>query len=113
MTDHEIIRCIDDGANFYLRFFGSAIHMDYYKNDYYSYIRPKQGEHGVKFAFNVRLENLSESECLEKISELKSLNLPVWWDLQSSNDLYRLVHGKDKEKPAFHHLKNIELIEHQ
>lgn len=100
MTDHEIIRCVDDGANFYLRFFGDATHMEYCNNDYYSYILPKQGEHGIKFVFNVNLENLPKSECDAKISEVKSLKMPIWWDLQTSDSLYKLIHGKDKEKPT-------------
>ena len=101
MTEQEIIRCVDDGANFYLCFFGNAVHMDYHSNRFYSYIQPKQGEHGVKFAFDVKLEHLSEKEQLEKISELKSLKMPVWWDLQPSDSLYRLINGKDKGKTIF------------
>lgn len=99
MTGQEIIRYVNDGAIFYLRFFGDAKHMEYYKGDYYSYIQPKQGEHGVKFAFDVKLDNLPESVCIEKIAELKSLKMPVWWDLQLSDGLYRIIHGKDKAKP--------------
>ena len=99
MTEQEIIRHINDGANFYLRFFGDATHMIYHKNDFYSFIQPKQGEHGVSFAFDVKLENLSEKEQLEKISELKSLKMPIWWDLQASDSLYKLIHGSDKQKP--------------
>ena len=100
MTDREIIKCVNDGANFYLQFFGDAKHMEYYKNNYYSYIQPKKGEHGIKFAFDVKLENLSERLCLEKISELKSLKMHIWWDLQSSDVLYKLIHGKEKMKPT-------------
>ncbi|MDR1755278.1 MAG: GNAT family N-acetyltransferase [Eubacterium sp.] len=100
MTDRDIIRCVDDGANFYLRFFGEANHMMYFKNDYYSYIQPKKGEHGVKFVFDVKIESLSQSERFEIICELKTLKMPVWWDLQSSDDLYTMIHGKDKGKPV-------------
>jgi len=99
MTEQEVIRCVNDGANFYLRFFGDAIHMEYHKNDFYSFIRPKQGEHGISFAFDVNLENLSKNEQLDKISELKSLKIPVWWDLQASDSLYKLVHGNEKTAP--------------
>lgn len=100
MTDREIIRCIDDGANFYLRFFGDAAHMDCRKNEFYSCIRPKKGEHDVAFVFDVRLEDLAEHERLEKIAEINALQLPVWWGLQASDGLYRHIHGKGREKAA-------------
>ncbi|MDR1117094.1 MAG: GNAT family N-acetyltransferase [Oscillospiraceae bacterium] len=99
MTEQEIIRYVNSGANFYLRLFGDAEHMEYHKNDFYSFIQPKHGEHGVRFAFDVKLENLSEKEQLEKISKLKLLKMPVWWDLQVSDNLYRLINGKSKAKP--------------
>jgi ribosomal protein S18 acetylase RimI-like enzyme len=98
MTEREIIRCIDDGANFYLQFFGDAVHMDYKKNDFYSFIQPKQGEQGVCYIFNVKLEKLSKKEQNEKIAEIKALNMPVWWDLQCSDGLFQLIHGKNREK---------------
>lgn len=96
MTEREIIRCVDDGVNFYIRFFGDAVHMEYHKNNSYSFIQPRQGELGIQFAFDVRLEDLPEKEQLEKIAEIKSLKMPVWWDLQSSDQLYKLIHGKEK-----------------
>ena len=98
MTDYEIISCVNDGANFYLRFFGKAVHMEYCKKEFYGYIRPKQGEHGVRFIFDVRLESLPNDRKLEKIAEIKSLDMPVWWDMHSSDALYRLIHGKAREK---------------
>lgn len=98
MTDFEIIKNVDNGANFYLKLLGDAQNMEYIDNGVYSYIIPKEGEQGVRFVFNVRLENLSEKEQIEKIAEIKALKMPVWWDLQSSNMLYRLIHGKNKEK---------------
>jgi ribosomal protein S18 acetylase RimI-like enzyme len=98
MTAQEIICCVNGGANFYLRFFGNAMHMEYNKNDFYSFIKPKQGEHGVKFAFDIKLENIPVKEQIKKIEEIRALNMPVWWDLQSSDGLYKLIHGKDREK---------------
>lgn len=98
MIDFEIIKNINNGANFYLKLLGDAQHMEYTDNNVYGYIMPKEGEQGVRIVFNVRLENLSEKEQIEKIAEIKALNMPVWWDLQSSNMLYKLIHGKNKEK---------------
>lgn len=98
MTDFEIIKHIDNGANFYLKLLGDAEHMEYHDNGIYSYIMPKEGEQGLRIVFNVRLENLSQKEQIEKIAEIKALNIFVWWDLLSSNMLYKLIHGKNKEK---------------
>lgn len=98
MTDFEIIKYVDNGANFYLQFLGNAQHMKYYDNGVYSYIMPKEGEQGIRIIFNIRLENFSPKEQIEKIAEIKTLNMPVWWNLKSSNKLYKLIHGKEKEK---------------
>lgn len=100
MTKKEVIRCVNDGANFYMRFFANATHMEYHKNDYYSFMRPKQGEQGIQFVFDVNLENLSEKEQIEKIKEIKSLNMYIWWDIQSSDSLYKLIYAKDREKTS-------------
>ena len=72
--------------------------MEYRKNDYYSIIQPKQGEYGVSFVFDVKLENLPEKTQIENIVKIRELNMPVWWDLQSSDRLYELIHGKKREK---------------
>lgn len=98
MKDFEIIKHVDNGANFYLKLLGDAQHMEYNDNGIYSYIMPKEGEQGLRIAFNARLENLSEKEQIEKIAEMKALNIPIWWDLLSSNMLYKLIHGKNKKK---------------
>lgn len=100
MTEQEIICHVNDGANFYLRFFGDAIHMEYHKNEFFSFIQPKQGEHGVSFAFDVRLEKIDPKEQLKKVSELRLLKMPIWWDLQASDSLYKLVHGHDRIRPV-------------
>lgn len=77
MTEHEIIKAIDNGATFYLRFFGDAEHMTTTDNGVYAVICPKEGEHGIRFVYDVRLESLSNEEAVAKISEIKALNLPT------------------------------------
>jgi ribosomal protein S18 acetylase RimI-like enzyme len=98
MTESEIIKYVNDGAIYYLQLFGKATHMEYINNGYYSYIRPKGNEQGVSFVFDVKIENLSKKEQTEKIDEIKKLNMPIWWDLPISENLYKLIFGKEKPK---------------
>ena len=57
-------------------------------------IHPKDGEHGIKFIYDLRLEHLSDDEAQTKIAELKALSLPAWWPLHSDK-VQRLLHGED------------------
>lgn len=97
MEPAEIIRHINDGANFYLKFFGDAEHMEYHSNGVYSYVKPKDGEEGIRFVFDIRLENLTRDEQAKYIEEIKGLDMPVWWDLQPPAELYPLIHNREKE----------------
>ncbi len=97
MNAKQIARYIDDGANYYLRLFGDAEHMVFVDHGYYSYVKPKAGEQGIQFVFNIRLENLSPEAKKEKIAEIKALNMPVWLDILASNDLHKLMFGLEKE----------------
>ena len=94
MTKHEIIKYIDAGANFYLDFFGDAVHMKTTDNGVYREICPKDGEHGIRFIYDLRLEHLPDEAAQAKIAELKALSLPVWWPLHSEK-VQRLLQGKD------------------
>lgn len=100
MEKTEIIRHINDGANFYLRVLGNAEHMEYSDNNYYSMIRPKAGQQGVTSAFNLRLEHLPEQEWKEKIDEIKKMNLHIWWGLGLSERMMEAVFGDNKPLPA-------------
>jgi len=94
LTDIEIIKRVDDGANYYIRLFGDAPHMESIDNGVYRVVRPKQGEHGIRFIADVRPELLNK----KKIREIKRLRMPVWWGLLISDDLYRLVYHKKRKK---------------
>lgn len=94
MTNSEILKHIDDGANYYLDFFGDAEHMESIDNGVYRMIFPKDGEQGIKFIYDIRLDDLSDKETEIKIAEIKSLFLPVWWPLHSEK-IQKLLHGKD------------------
>lgn len=100
MKPAEIIKHINDGAIFYLKFFGDAEHMEYHNNGVYSYIKPRDGEQGISFAFDIHLEGLPKDEQIKWIDDIKGLGMPVWWDLRSSAGLFKLIH--DREKEAVH-----------
>lgn len=96
MTDHEIVRYIDSGANYYVSLFGNAPHMKKVDREYYSYIEPKTDEYGISFVYNVHIDDLPLDRKKEVISEIKSLRMPVWLDLISSDETFFLFFGKEK-----------------
>ncbi|MDD4495112.1 MAG: GNAT family N-acetyltransferase [Eubacteriales bacterium] len=96
MDKQQIIKYIDDGANFYISLFGNAEHMKMVDNGFYTYVKPKEGQFGISFVFNVRLENLSVQTQKEKITEIKALGMPVWLDLLASDELHTMLFGKHK-----------------
>lgn len=94
MTDYEIIKHIDGGAVFYIDFFGDAEHMVSTDNGIFRTIRPKDGEQGIKFVYDLRLDSLTDDEAWMKIVEIKSLGLPVWWPLHSKR-IIAILHGEN------------------
>ncbi len=87
MSNYESMKFIDDGAIFYLDFFADAIHMETIDNGIYRIIKPKENEQGICFVYDIRLEHLTNDEAKDKIAEIKSLSLPVWWPLHSKRIL--------------------------
>lgn len=100
MKSAEIIRHIDDGANFYLRLLGDAEHMEYIDNGYYSIIRPKSDQEGGTSLFNIRLEHLFDEELKEKINEIKELNIHTWWGLGLSERMLNAIFGENRPEPV-------------
>ena len=96
MTDREIIQHIDNGANFYVSLFGNAIHMEKVDKEFYSYIKPKAGEYGISFIYNVRIENLPLEQQKSLIYEIKSMHMPIWLDLLTSDEVFYMFFGKEK-----------------
>jgi len=94
MTSEEILKHIDDGAIFYLDFFGDAEHMESTDNGIYRMIKPKENEQGIKFVLDLRLNGLTDEEAQNKIAEIKSLSMPVWWPIYSKR-IHELLYGKD------------------
>jgi ribosomal protein S18 acetylase RimI-like enzyme len=54
---------------------------------------PKDGERGIKFAYGIRLDDLSDEELKKCIAEIKGLGTNVWWPL--SIETQKLVKGAD------------------
>ena len=96
MTDLQIVQYIDEGANFYIRLFGMAEHMEIIDTGCYSYVKPKNGEQGVTFIFDVRLDSLPPEIQREKIAKMKSLSMPIWLPLLAKDELHYLVYGNNK-----------------
>lgn len=96
MNNSEIMKLIDDGAVFYCRQLGNAAHMEFVNKGCYSMIYPKPGKEGGTSLFDVTLENLNDEEALQKINEIKALNVHTWWGLCLSDRIADLIWGKDR-----------------
>lgn len=97
MTNKEIIRHIDDGANYYVGLFGEAVHMEKVDKEFYSYVKPKEGEQGISFIYNVRINDLPAEKMKKVIDEMKSMNMPTWLGMNLSDEAAYIYFGK---KPA-------------
>lgn len=96
MTEREIVKHISDGANYYVSLFGNAEHMQMIDNGFYSYVKPKDGEHGISIIYNIRIEDLPLERQKELVAEMKALNMPIWLDLLTSDDIFSLMFEKNK-----------------
>ncbi len=96
MTDREIIKHINDGANYYVSLFGMAEHMEIIDKGFYSYVKPKTAEQGISIIYNVRIDNLLPEMQKALISEMKELQMPIWLDLTVSDDVFMQVFGRNK-----------------
>jgi GNAT superfamily N-acetyltransferase len=96
MHNPEIMKRIDDGANFYLRQLGNASHMEYVNNGCYSMIYPKVGQEGGRSLFEVTLDDLSDEEARQTIAEIQALDMHIWWGLCLSDRIADMVWGKDR-----------------
>lgn len=95
MTDRATLQHIDDGANYYVSLFAEAIHMEKVDKEFYSYIKPKTGEQGISFIFNVRLNDLPPEKIKEVVDEMKSMNMPIWLGLLASDEVSFIFSGKE------------------
>lgn len=95
MTDREIRQYISSGANFYVSLFGEAVHMQKVDKEFYSYVRPKEGEHGISFIYRVHIEDLPAEQKKMVIDEMKAMQMPIWFDLLISDETAFLFSGKE------------------
>lgn len=96
MTEKEILAHINDGANYYIRMFGKAEHMETIHKEFYSLVQPKENEQGISIIYNVHIEDLPLEKQKELVAEMKALSMPIWLDLLSSDQVFSLIFGKDK-----------------
>lgn len=96
MTEREIIKHINDGANYYVSLFGKAEHMEIVDKGFYSYVKPKAEKHGISIIYNVHMDNLSSEEQKVLIAEMKKLQMPIWLDLTEADEVFFQVFGKNK-----------------
>ena len=94
MTNREIIKHIDNGANYYVSLFGEAVHMEKTDKKYYSYLKPKSGEQGISFIYNVRINGLPTEQMKTVIDEMKSMNIPIWLGLNLSDEAVYIFFGQ-------------------
>ncbi len=94
MTNREIIKHIDDGANYYVSLFGEAVHMESIDKEYFSYVKPKSGEQGISFIYNVRINGLPAEQMKTVVDEMKSMNMPIWLGLDLSDEAVYIFSGK-------------------
>lgn len=94
MTNKEIIQHIDDGANYYVGLFGEAVHMEKIDKEFYSYVKPKAGEQGISFIYNVRINALPTEQMKTVIDEMKSMNMPIWFGMNLSDEAAYIFSGK-------------------
>ncbi len=94
MTYREIIKHIDDGANYYVGLFGEAVHMERIDKEFYSYVKPKAGEQGISFIYNVSINDLPAEQMKSVIDEMKSMDMPIWFGMDLSDEAAYIFSGK-------------------
>lgn len=95
MTHREVLEYIDRGANYYVSLFGRAEHMELVEREFYSFVRPKGGVYGIRFAYDLRLDGLPKERQKALIAEIKALGMPVWLNLTASQQVIRLYTDRE------------------
>lgn len=96
MTDRDILRIIDDGANHFIRVLGSAPHMTITDTGYYTRVQPEPGEQGISFICDIRLDGLPPQAQEAVINEIRAQHIPVWFSLMATDEQFRLFFGRER-----------------
>lgn len=96
MNNAEIIQHINNGANHYISLFGQAEHMEICDRGSYTIVRPKPGEEGISFIYNIRVDTLTPEQQRVVAQEIRALGMPFWLDLTASDEVFALFFGKEK-----------------
>lgn len=83
MEKQKALHYVDEWANFYLKIFSEAEHMEMHDNGRYTLMRPKVGENGPTSIYNIRLEHLNDDELSKTVQEIKAMNQHTWWNQYS------------------------------
>jgi len=98
MSFFEILKIVDEGADFYLRIMGQAAHMKIVDNGIYEYMRSISDINNLSSVYNVRLDHLSDDEMLKAIAEIKAKNTHTWFPLAASERVCDYLYGKNIRK---------------
>lgn len=96
MTRREIIKHIDNGANFYISLFGRSEHMMMTDNGLFAVVKPKIAGQGVSFVYHIRIEHLDTSQQIEVANQIHLLGMPVWLSLLASDQTAKLILGQPR-----------------
>ncbi len=86
INDTDLLKYVDNGANLYVRILGQASHMAIEDNGIYEYIHPKNNEDGLRFVYNIRLDNLIDVEKERALADISKFKAPTWYPLLPSNE---------------------------
>jgi len=98
--DDEMIKRINKGALLHYDMISRAKHIVRTDTPYYSFIVPTPGREGVHALFNIRFDGLDEKQKKDLISEIKNRRLHTWWNVDMTDEDYRLVYGYDMNYEA-------------
>lgn len=98
MDQQTIRRHIDEGGTYYLDILGKSEHMETVLLPHYTIIRPKKGQHGGTSIYNIQIEQLSDTEALRLVQEIKNYKEHIFWGMYPSERLLQYI-GKDEYIP--------------
>lgn len=96
MDAREILRRIDEGANYFLRTLAQGPHMSVTDGGGFTVIQPKPGQEGISFVCELQLDERSPAEWTDLIARAKSTGLPVWFPLLCTDAQFACFFGRER-----------------